>query len=374
MRAGRLLLLLIFTTARSFSLPVGDWDVHPGLRLWGADVRAAYGGVSLIEGLDTFLWLGAGGAFETTAYYRLPDGSDSQPMASLFLGSEVAAFKRINVLWSLGLQQGVAYRPRARKNLVELFLYYRGRYDTHLDNGSLIFQSALADRLGLLQHSLVLGAGYDGVTELIDAASIGIIGGADGPTAFVPSQSIRRGFSAEGSVEWAPPSFVVAPAGDLAFTRLNLNLQGFIPLFAGGGAEHLFSVVLSSRFLADYLFGEAIPLNARQSVGGVSPQAAMGGVMRGIESRRFDSYIKAVANWDLRLNFPPLWIAVPGLMVYFDLGLHDDLQRYLAITSLLATAGGGVVLNAFGLDLGLFGSYFFNESRFSLSYQLGRHY
>jgi hypothetical protein len=102
----------------------------------------------------------------------------------------------------------------------------------------------------------------------------------------------------------------------------------------------------------------------------------VGGVVRGVHERRFDGTVKIVVNSDARFNFPRMGIFLPGLLVFADAGLYDDLTGELVFTRerLLATAGGGLVLNVLGTDVTCLVNYFAGESLWSLSVDLGAHY
>jgi hypothetical protein len=265
----------------------------------------------------------------------------------------------MNMNWRLGIRQGVLYSERTGKNLLSVFILYRGRWDLNIDNGSLFFQSNLADREGTFQNSVIPGI----LLDLVSRNAPGIA---------------RRGFKAEGSIEMAPRLFFNTQLGRADFTRCNLDLQFFnavegIKLIDPGFP---FNLLFSARFLFDYLFGDEIPINARQSIGGTKLKEAVGGVMRGVHEGRFDATIKTVTNLDLRLNMPPIAFLVPGILIYFDSAVHDDLTGKLTLDPdrLLFSTGGGIVLNLFGIDIALLINYFINEKLVSLAAGLGVHY
>ncbi len=275
------------------------------------------------------------------------------------MSSGDAGYSRMNTNWRLGIRQGVLYSERTGKNLLSVFILYRGRYDLNINNGSLFFQSNLADREGIFQNSVIPRILLDFVSR--NAPGI-----------------VRRGFKVEGAIEMAPGLFFNTQLGRADFTRCSLDLQFFsavegIRLFDPGFPLDL---LFSARFLFGYLFGNEIPINARQSIGGTKLKRAVGGVLRGVHEGRFDAAIKTVTNLDLRLNMPPIAFLVPGILVYFDGAVHDDLTGKLAFdpTRLLFSAGGGIVLNLFGIDITLLINYFINEKLVSLAAGLGVHY
>jgi hypothetical protein len=98
--------------------------------------------------------------------------------------------------------------------------------------------------------------------------------------------------------------------------------------------------------------------------------------MRGVHEGRFDATIKTVTNLDLRLNMPLIAFLVPGILIYFDSAVHDDLTGKLTLDPdrILFSTGGGIVLNLFGIDIALLINYFINEKLVSLAAGLGVHY
>ncbi len=298
---------------------------------------AEYKGLELVPSADTRLIMAFDTAYEAAALYRETDGSGYRPpVEGVFLGSGEAGYYRMNMNWRLGIRQDVLYSERTEKNLISFFMLYRGRYDLNIDNGSLLFQSNLADREVIFQNSVTPGI----LLDLVSRNAPGIA---------------RRGFKAEGSIEMAPVFFFNTEIGRVDFTRCNLDLQFFsavegIRLF---DPDFPLDLLFSSRFLFDYLYGKEIPINARQSIGGTELKRAVGGVLRGVHEGRFDATIKSVTNLDLRLNMPPIAFLVPGILVYFDSAVHDDLTGIFALDPdrLLFSTGGGIVLNLFGIDI-----------------------
>ena len=78
-------------------------------------------------------------------------------------------YQRAEAKWQLGIVQGlVAARRTTRPTSWWRFLYYRGRYDAHLDQG-LLLASAVAtlfpDQDGIFQNSLLVGRRLPGRVE-----------------------------------------------------------------------------------------------------------------------------------------------------------------------------------------------------------------
>ena len=106
-----------------------------------------YKGLELVPRTDTSFIMAFDAAYEAAALYREIDGSGYRPpVEGVFLSSGDAGYSRMNTNWRLGIRQGVLYSERTGKNLLSVFILYRGRYDLNINNGSLFFQSNLADR------------------------------------------------------------------------------------------------------------------------------------------------------------------------------------------------------------------------------------
>ena len=101
----------------------------------------------------------------------------------------------------------------------------------------------------------------------------------------------------------------------------------------------------------DWVTGDAVPLNVRQSFGGRSPRTGLGGAVRGVDSGSLDGYFKAVNNLEVRLLGPALFLPtiVPGLVVYLDAGLFSSAgcPRPEA-WGFVASTGAGVFVDLFG--------------------------
>jgi hypothetical protein len=293
------------------------FDVAP--RIWGLDLAVGFTGLELLEGRHTTIWLWGGGGWEKTLY-RLADGTIVGDYFDLATGSLSSApaladpdedpfFQRAEGKWQLGIVQGFVPAPDNRPDLVVGFLYYRGQYDVHLDQGTLIAAPPVGylfpDQEGIFQNSLLVGGAYQGVVR--------------------NDHAVKSGLEAEASVEWGP----FAPSD---FVRLNATARYFLPIWDAtpDRDRNLFSVYAGDFVSVDWAIGDAVPLSIRQSFGGQSPRTGLGGAVRGVDSGSLDGYFKAVNNLEVRLLAPAVALfgrndaIVPGLVAYVDAGLFGS--------------------------------------------------
>ena len=360
MRGKKLFLILLSLALMTIllSAPVsarGDsssWERRFDIRIWGFDLVFKRTGSPLFAGVDTGYFLSLGGGLETFGFYREIDHKVYVPPQN---GTNLALYKNANITWSLGLNQGLLYDPTRGRNSLEAILFYHGRYDDHCPDRTpqaLLFASDLPDRKGGLQNSIFAGLVYNGVDTNSECWS-------------------KQGWHAETSLEFAPLSLFNASSG-ADYTRFNGTLLGFITFLEGRDL----SIYLGECLMYDQLCGDYIPVRSRTTLGGYSKYPyftrGLGGGVRGVEVDRFDGYIKALNNLELRINFPR-WSeygVVPELIFYFDAGVYDNLSHKLDWDNLLTSAGIGVGVS----DLLVYGSYFFNERRFSFELALGVHF
>jgi hypothetical protein len=313
--AAALFLALAATPLVAGDLPLA-FDVSP--YFWGADLGVGYTGFELLEGRDTTVWLWAGGGWEKKPFYRTADGTMVGDYLDLTTGGLVEApalatpkedpfYQRAEAKWQLGIVQGLVAAPEDRPDLVVGFLYYRGRYDAHLQQGALIADTPLYDfhdQDGIFQNSLFAGAAYQGVVRNV--------------------HTVKSGIEAEASAEWGPSFLFNTVKGEADFLRLNATARGFLPLYdaAPDRDRNLFSIYAGDFVSVDWVTGDVVPLNVRQSFGGQSPRTGLGGAVRGVDSGSLDGFFKAVNNLEVRILGPALFRPdiVPGLVVYLDAG------------------------------------------------------
>jgi hypothetical protein len=341
------LLTALFLVLAATPLVAGDlpltFDVSP--RIWGADLGIGYTGLELLDGRDTTIWLWAGGGWEKMPFYRMADGTMAGSWLDLGTGSVVMTpgfgendtfYQRAEAKWQLGLVQGLVAAPGDRPDLVAAFLYYRGRWDAHFAPGVLLDSPPLyplPDEGGILQNSVLAGFAYQGVTK--------------------NAHTVKSGIGAEASVEWGPSFFISAADGDASFLRLNATARAFLPLYdaAPDRDRNLFSVYAGDFLSVDWVTGDAVPLNVRQSFGGRSPRTGLGGAVRGVDSGSLDGNFKAVNNLEVRVLGPALFLPdiVPGLVVYVDAGCFGSAgSPGPEAWGFVASTGAGAFVDLFG--------------------------
>ncbi|MGA2477768.1 MAG: BamA/TamA family outer membrane protein [Spirochaetia bacterium] len=340
----RLVLCIVFSAAAISSWAMGDenpyvMDIQP--HIIGVDVGIGYRGLALLPTADTTIWAYLGGVYEWMSYYRDSAGNLIAPGSLAATGSPDPGYTRIEGSWRLGIDQGFAWNPRTKRNLVEAFAFYRGRVDANQINaGELLYASSLPDRTGILLNMIQVGAAYDNV--LTDAHHKG-----------------RDGVSAEVSAEWGPRFFFNTLFGDSDYLRFNGSFTWFLPLFdaAPDRPVNLFNVYLAEYLSVDYAVGltAPVPLVVRQTFGGRNQLDGLGGQVRGVDSDSLDTNLKAVNNLEIRLNLQPIVLPdiVPGLVAFWDSGFYDQVGE-AGISSpgsgFVASVGAGAYLDF--LDLG----------------------
>ncbi|NLM37269.1 MAG: hypothetical protein GX202_03990 [Firmicutes bacterium] len=329
-----------------------SWQFKHGLRIWGVDLVWSRLGYPLFPGVDTAYFFSVGGGLETFGFYRQPDGTPYKPPRD---GENRALYQNANLTWSLGLKQGLVYDRRRLRNLWEAFLVYYGRYDHHLCDwtpDALLFATSLPDRTGGVQNAIGTGVLYNRVEA-----------GRD--------DWVKQGFYGELSGEFAPRGLFNAATG-ADYYRFNGTGLWFYPIRAGDKI----GIYLAGRFIYDRLGGAYIPVRARTTLGGFSTYPGftpgLGGSLRGAEAGRFDGYVKAVHNLEVRAGYLPWreYGVVPMVVGYLDLGVTDNLTSRLDFDQVLGSVGIGVGVS----NLFLYGNYFWPEDRFSLNLALGLHF
>lgn len=343
------LFAVLFLALAATPLVAGDLPLafDGGPRIWGADLGIGYTGLELLDGRDTTLWLWAGGGWEKMPFYRMADGTMEAEYLDLATGAlsplPVAIdaendpfYQRAEVKWQLGIVQGLVAGEGDAPDLVVAFLYYRGRWDRHLDQGSLLSTSPtypFPDRNVIFQNSLLAGVAYQGVTK--------------------NAHTVKSGLEAEASVEWGPSFASSASLGDTDFLRLNATARAFLPLYDAepDRDRNLFSVYAGDFAAVDWVTGDPVPLNVRQSFGGLSPRLGLGGAVRGVDPGSLDGNFKAVNNLEIRVLGPALVIPdiVPGLVTYLDAGVFGSAgSPGPDAWGFVATTGAGVFVDFFG--------------------------
>jgi hypothetical protein len=316
------------------------FDISPVL--WGADIGVGYRGLGLASGVDTIFWVYAGGGYEQLTYMRLPDGSLITGAAPGGINPDVDLFyNRWSGRWQLGIAQGIAWNPRIKGDLLEAFTFYRGRYDANInaDPGQLIFRSSIPDKDGLFQNAALAGVKYNDL--LLDTRN-----------------KTWSGAGGEASVEWGPAALSNTLFGRSDYARFNLSARAFLPLYeslyeaAPESLANLFSLYAGDFFSADYAMGDYVPLNIRQTFGGLHPRVGLGGALRGVDDGSMDTNLKLVNNFEIRANLPALWLPdlVPGVLLYWDAGYYDQLGGQTSPSSgFVSSVGAGVFIDLFDI-------------------------
>ncbi|MBU0934266.1 MAG: hypothetical protein KKI09_00865 [Spirochaetes bacterium] len=321
-----------------------------GFDMWKLELYGGLKGLQLIPGAESRVLLYAGGGYVGDAYYR-----DSADMV-LAAGDESAAFKKAFGSGKLGLELGLLYDPALAKNNLFGRFFFKSLYESYVFDAeapAAIEASTLPDRAGAWESSLFAGLFWDALD-------------------FNPLLQTNSGTAAEVSVDWAPGAAFNSVFGAADYVRLNASGRLYLPILE----SDQFGLYLTERFIADALLGtaEGIPGLARRRVGGFSLSGAPGGAVRGIDSGRYDTWLKLVNNLDLRFNFLPLFstaaaprdkILVPELFGFFDAALVDNLNYVLADWH--ASVGGGLIFNirfaGIKFDLGYYVTYSIMEAR-----------
>jgi hypothetical protein len=349
------------------------FDIVP--TLWGADIGVGYRGFPLFQGVDSIVWLYSGGAFEQMTYMRLSDGSLILGAAPSGISVQDILYDRWSGRWQLGLVQGLAENPRwaeigdpgAIRNLMEVFLFYRGRVDVNLQTGptQLVFLSAIPDRSGLFQNALLLGLAYNDIFLHYETQT-------------------REGLSAEISAEWGPSFLGNTLFGGSDYARFNITGRAFLPLLDLSREESppINSLYLAAFFSADCALGADVPLNIRQTFGGLDPRTGLGWAVRGIDSGSMDTNLKLAGNVELRLNIIDLWGVMPGALVYWDAGYYGQIGEAVAspASGFVSSAGAGIFLGVFNITaLTLYGNARLvgvnaDGSVFTVSFEFSSHF
>lgn len=310
------------------------FDISPVF--WGCDVGVGYRGLALVSGLDTVFWVYGGGGYEQMTYQRYPDGSLVTGALPSGLDPSTAPFyERWSARWQAGIEQGILWNPKLQSNLLDAFVFYRGRVDRNdlSDRTQLISLSSLPDKAGITQNSFLVGLNYNDIS--LDLRS-----------------KVQSGLYGEVTAEWVPPS--LNAIGDAV--RFNATVKGFLPLFdaAPEADTNLFSVYAGDFLSADYAMGPSVPLNIRQTIGGLEPRVGLGYAVRGVDDGSMDTNLKVVNNMEVRANLPALLYRdiVPGVLCYVDTGYYDQVGETVAnpLSGVVASVGVGAFLDVLDLS------------------------
>ncbi len=290
----------------------------------GADLTLSYEGLDFGLGGDTVLFFKAGGGYQDKLIMRDALG---QPFYS------EDKYNSPNFQWEAALLQGLALRDDG-DNLVELFGFYRGRFDLYQNDAPI---ALFEDAEGLFGSSLMAGISFDSVVTNRHRA--------------------KNGVYAELAGEWGP-GFINARSD---FWRISAQARSFLTLVdlprEGGNLFNMYGALFGG---IDYADGASVPIYVNQSFGGRDLRDSLGESVRGYERNSYDSSFKAVANAELRLVGPALGLEaiVPVLYAFVDGGYYrgfTEAAGYAEEAGFLASAGGGLAFDLFGFaQLGAF--------------------
>ena len=299
----------------------------------GLGGRIAYKGLNLSPYTDTVLSFTLGGAYDTYGYFRTPLDLPYDGTLQGYDNAKAPDVNRWTVRSGLEIVQGLLWNERDQYNKLEMFLAWKSRYEKNVEDShtrQLLFDSNLPDRDQILQNSVFLGLEW----KDIDRRS---------------PHRVLSGFGVEMSIEWGPEWMFNGQIGRADFARLNLSTRAFLPLFDldPGATLNSLSAYMGFFLAFDYAAGNSIPLNVRETFGGWSPRKGLGYAVRGLEDCRFDAPLKAVANWEVRLNLhavadPGL---IPGLLYFVDCGYYNFIST--SYSGFVSSTGGGIFLSLF---------------------------
>jgi len=300
------------------------WDFLPT----GIDVTVGCKLPQWFAGMDTILQAGFGGGYEGFGTFRTFDYRPNSPV----IPPEVAAdpdgnleFNSPNFQWQAGIRQGILWNQELNHNLLEAFLYYRGRYDRYLEGrhywGSDETRIAAIESTHEAWQASYLGSDAHGIfgTSLFAGLAYDAL-------RFETRSKAYDGTYAEASLEISPYFPSVLGASD--FWRLNFSTKSFRILYQDRpqAEKNRLAIYAGSYLSIDYSdASRQMPLYVMQSFGGTEVRKGLAHAVRGFEDYSWDTQLKIVHNFDLRFNLPVIYSIrgrdlLPGLVVYFDLG------------------------------------------------------
>jgi len=339
------IVLLLFGSAHSLLSQPSQLQANLRPLLWGADLTVSFP-VADVEHAP-IATLGAGGAWRSVGYYRIPDGSlltaDNAPE---LLDDYSELQREAMALWRIGVIQPIASTDEGQ---LEAFLRYDGQLSHGLDDREELLAVAAEqdhpDAEGVFLNQLLTGASYYAIR--IDSVT-----------------TARSGADAELTVSWAPRGLANEVRGDTDATRLTVSARTFQRLYTAEPRDEMnvFTLYGAAHAIADYAFGERIPLEMRRTFGGRWPRSGLGGTVRGYESGRYDSSFKVAGNAELRAVLPAVLRPdlLPGAVAYFDAGYYSGLPNAPdgpEQSGLLASTGLGLSVSLFDLATFVFYSH-----------------
>jgi hypothetical protein len=274
-------------------------------------------------------------------------------------------FNSPNFQWQMGIRQGIAWNPEEDQNLLEAFLYYRGRYDRYL-NGRHYWGSSDAEIAAFEASHDAWQTGYLGTDAYGIFGNSLFTGLAYDTLEFDRRTRAYDGTHAEVSLEVSPYFQSVLGASD--FWRVNFSTKTFWTLYDARPEvkKNVFTIYAGSYFSIDYADARrSLPLYVMQSFGGTELRDGLADSVRGFEEFSWDTQLKIVHNLEMRFNLPVLYSfrdrdLIPGLVVYFDLGYGTRYWRDPTNTpgGFLGSTGIAVFADLFGIAYTQFYAHF----------------
>ncbi len=357
------LLILMAAISAGAESPI-TFDIS-GLRwhfAWGLDVvptglavTVGYEGLSFISGLDTRFETTLDAGYEGFETYRGIDFTPHQEIDYSTGGNKNLEFNMASARWELGIKQGLLWNPGQDRNLLQIFLFYRGRYDSYLD-GRIFWGTDPALEQPILDGHLDWQANFEG-TDAYGLFGNSFLLGLDLDTLEQNVQSqTYDGIFAEASFEISPYIEIEDVPGAADFYRFNLRAMLFKTLYSKASARkwNLFSIYLADYFSVDWAdAARSMPLYVMQSFGGTDLRLGLAWSVRGFEKFSWDTQFKIVNNLELRFNLPSIFFKnlFPGFLVYLDAGYGTKFWGAPAGTegAFLCSSGLGVFVNLLGI-------------------------
>jgi hypothetical protein len=324
------------------------FDIMPD---WiGLTLGLQYKGIAFFPEVDTILSAGLGASYDWFGYYRTPTDRPYDGTLPGYDPESAPVNSRASLRFTTGLSQGILWNERKMQNRLSLFVRYNLLYYWNFKDDTsaqLVFAGSLPDREQQLQNSLLVGLAWDDID-------------------YTNPHQVLSGTASEISLEYGPEWFFNNVVGSADFYRLNFSARAFVPLFdlAPDSELNVVSAYLGLYIAADYAGGGYVPLNIRESMGGLEPRKGLGYAIRGLEDCRFDTPLKMAGNLDLRINLPALGTndIMPGLIAFFDCGYYNFMD--FKESGFIVSTGCGVFLSLFrSLHLTFTTQYLLNATR-----------
>jgi hypothetical protein len=297
------------------------WNLIPT----GIDLTVGYRLEPWFHGLDTFVEGTIGGGYEGFGTFRDTNYTPNTPNPDTAAEDGHLEFDSPDLRWQAGLRQGILPNATETRNLLELFLYYRGRYERYLEGrhywGSSDAEIAAIEASHAAWQGAYAGSDAYGIfgNSLLAGLSIDTL-------RFDRRTKAYDGTYAEASFELSPYFPSVLGASD--FWRVNFSTKTFWTLYDArpDADRNVFALYAGSYFSIDYADARRqMPQYVMQSFGGTELREGLADAVRGFEKYSWDTRLKIVHNLELRCTLPVLYSfrgrdLLPGFVTFFDVG------------------------------------------------------